>query len=245
MKLRLAKPTCADCPIRHRAVCAQCDDVELATLEQIKSYVTIPKGGTIAASGERLDHLSSIVSGCASMSRTLADGRRQMVGLMLPSDFIGRPGRGTAPFDIEAVSEVTLCRFERRAFETIVQSSPNVARRLLTMTLDELDVARDWQVLLGRLTARERVVRFLLSLVRREATETGEALSSGPVTLDLPLSRELIADYLGLTIETTSRQFTALRKDGLIETPSARVVLVPDLDRLMLETRDDDGGLIA
>ena len=245
MTLRLAKPTCADCPIRHRAVCAQCDEFELATLEAIKSYVTVPKGGTIAASGERLDHLSSIVAGCASMSRTLADGRRQMVGLMMPSDFIGRPGRETISFDIEAVSDVTLCRFERRAFEGIVKSSPNVARRLLTMTLDELDVARDWQVLLGRLTARERVVQFLLSIVRREASETGEALDSGPVKLDLPLSRELIADYLGLTIETTSRQFTALRKDGLIETPTARTVRVPDLYRLKLETLDDDGGPIA
>ena len=234
-----------DCPIRHRAVCAECDDVELSVLENIKSYVTVPKGGSVAEAGEPLAHLSSVVSGCATMSRTLADGRRQMVGLLLPSDFIGRPGRATALYDIEAASDVTLCRFERRAFEGIVKSSPNVARRLLTMTLDELDVARDWQVLLGRLTARERVIQFLLSLVRREATEAGAAHRSGPVSLELPLSRELIADYLGLTIETTSRQFTALRKDGLIETPTARTVQVPDLAQLVLESMDDDGAPIA
>ena len=211
----------------------------------MKSYVSIPKGGRIAEAGEPLSHLSSIVVGCATVAKTLADGRRQMVGLLLPSDFIGRPGRSAVGYDIEAVSDVTLCRFERRAFDQLVKDSPNIARRLLTMTLDELDVARDWQVLLGRLTARERLAHFLLSLVRREASESGEALDEGAVTLHLPLSRELIADYLGLTIETTSRQFTALRRDGLIETPSARVVHVPDLARLRLETMDDDGAPIA
>ena len=245
MNIRLAKTSCSDCPIRHRAVCAECDDGEFDVLERIKSYVTIPKGGAIVAAGEPLRYLSSVVSGCAAISRTLADGRRQVVGLMLPSDFIGRPGRASVSYDIEALSEVTLCRFERRAFEGIVKSSPNIARRLLTMTLDELDVARDWQVLLGRLTARERVLHFLLSLVRREASEDGLDHRSGPVTLDLPLSREMIADYLGLTIETTSRQFTALRRDGLIETPTARTVYVPDIERIMLETMDDDGGPIA
>lgn len=244
MNLRFAKVACSNCPIRHRAVCAECNEDELNHLETIKSYLTIPKGASIAIAGEPLDHLSSVVSGCATVSKTLSDGRRQMVGLMLPSDFIGRPGRSRLTFDIDAASEVTLCRFERKAFEQIVHSSPNVAHRLLTMTLDELEVARDWQVLLGRYTARERVAHFLLSLVRRETHDDRDGLFTGSAKLTLPLSRELIADYLGLTIETTSRQFSALRKDGLIETPSSREVVVPDLARLMIETMDDDGGMI-
>ena len=245
MNFHFARTACVDCPIRHRAVCAECDEDELKVLETIKSYVSVKKGGTIAHAGEPLSHLSSIVSGCAAISKTLIDGRRQMVGLLLPSDFIGRPGRAAVTFDVEAISDVTLCRFDRRAFENIVRSSPNVARRLLTMTLDELDVARDWQVLLGRLTARERVAHFLLSLVRREASETGENMFSGSISLNLPLSREMIADYLGLTIETTSRQFTALRRDKLIETPTARTVHVPDLERLRHETIDHDGHSIV
>ena len=245
MTLRFAKVACSDCPIRHRAVCAECDDDELKVLENIKSYVTIPAGGSIAAAGEPLSYLSSVVSGCATISRTLEDGRRQMVGLLLPSDFIGRPGRAVAAYDIEAVSDVTLCRFERRAFEGIVRRSPNVGNRLLTMTLDELDLARDWLVLLGRLTARERVAHFLITLVRRETTAAGLEVTSGAVTLHLPVSRDTIADSLGLTIETTSRQFTALRRDGLIRTPTARQVEIPDLQKLMLETLDDDGGIVA
>lgn len=244
MNISLAKASCSDCPIRHRAVCAECGPDELAVLESIKTYVTIPKGGSIARAGEPLSHLSSVVFGCATVTKTLVDGRRQMVGLMLPSDFIGRPGRSKLTFDIDAASDVTLCRFERKAFENIVHTSPSVAHRLLTMTLDELEVARDWQVLLGRYTARERVAHFLLSLLRREAHENSDGQFYGSATLTLPLSREMIADYLGLTIETTSRQFSALRKDGLIETPSSRKIVVPDLARMVGEVLDDDGGMI-
>ncbi|WP_373353386.1 transcriptional regulator FnrL [Pseudoroseicyclus sp. CXY001] len=236
---------CGNCPIRHNAVCADCDAEELAILESAKSYKTFPVGARLAEAGEPLEYFSTIVSGCATLSRTLEDGRRQTVGLLLPSDYIGRPGRATSGYDIEAVAEVTLCRFDRRKFEELVRTTPHVATRLLTMTLDELDAARDWAVVLGRMTAREKIATFLVSLARRDAVTGGRSQEEGEVTLHLPLSREAIADHLGLTIETTSRQITALRKDGLIDTPSARTVHIPDFALLALEAgEDDDGGLI-
>lgn len=235
---------CGNCPIRHNAVCADCDADELALLESTKSYKTLPAGSSLAAAGETLRHFSSIVSGCATMSRTLEDGRRQTVGLLLPSDFIGRPGRSTSPFDVEALTEVTLCRFERLAFERLVRDTPRIATRLLTMTLDELDAARDWAVLLGRMTAREKVSAFFISLARRQPGTADDR--DGCVSLHLPLSREAMADYLGLTIETTSRQITALRKDGLIQVTGKRDIRIPDFEALAMEAGDDgDGGLIV
>lgn len=235
---------CTSCPIRHSAVCAECDSEELEQLSAIKSYRTLPAGARLASAGETLTHFSSLVTGCATMSRTLEDGRRQTVGLLLPSDYIGRPGRAQAAFDVDALSEVTMCRFERRAFETLLRDTPHVASRLLKMTLDELDAARDWAVVLGRMTAREKVATFLVSLARRQSA-AGDPLA-GPVTMRLPLSREAIADHLGLTIETTSRQMTALRKDGLIEMPSNREIRIPDFGALAVEAGDDgDGGLIV
>ncbi|WP_422072817.1 transcriptional regulator FnrL [Tranquillimonas rosea] len=246
MASRPSLRSCENCPIRHNAVCAECDASELAVLERTKSYRTVPAGSPLATAGEPLEYLSSLVEGCATMSRTLEDGRRQTVGLLLPSDFIGRPGRKTSAYDIEAVSDVTLCRFERRTFERLVRETPHIATRMLTMTLDELDAARDWAVVLGRMTAREKVASFFVSLARRHATGSGQDQPARSVTLRLPLSREAMADHLGLTIETTSRQVTALRKDGLIEVPSAREVRIPDFERLALEAgEDDDGGLIA
>ncbi|PYE83734.1 transcriptional regulator FnrL [Pseudoroseicyclus aestuarii] len=238
--------SCDSCPIRANAVCADCAPDEIAVLDRAKTYRTVPAGGRLAEAGEPLTYFSSIVSGCATMSRTLEDGRRQTVGLLLPSDYIGRPGRSTSAYDVEAVSEVTLCRFECATFERLLRETPHLATRLLTMTLDELDAARDWAVVLGRMTARERVAAFLVSLARRQARLSHQAEPTRAIALALPLSREAIADHLGLTIETTSRQFTALRKAGAIETPSTRLVQIPDFERLALEAgEDDDGGMIA
>ncbi|QFS83200.1 Nitrogen fixation regulation protein FixK [Roseivivax sp. THAF40] len=237
---------CGNCPIRHNAVCAECDADELAILEQAKSYVTLAPGSRLAEAGQSLDFLSSIVTGCATMSRTLEDGRRQTVGLLLPSDFIGRPGRATSPYDVEAVSEITLCRFERRTFEKLVRDTPHIATRLMTMALDELDASREWAVVLGRMTAREKVLSLLVNLARRAASREGKGTPEKSLTLHLPLSREGLADYLGLTIETTSRQFTALRKEGLFEMVSNRELRIPDFERLVMEAgEDDDGGMIA
>ncbi|MGR3755675.1 MAG: transcriptional regulator FnrL [Tranquillimonas sp.] len=225
-------PACLACPIRHNAVCAQCDAAELAVLERAKSYRTYPAGAQIAFAGEPLRHFATIVSGCATLSRTLEDGRRQTVGLLLASDYIGRPGRAVSAYDVQAVSEVTLCRFERATFERLVRQTPHIAGRLLSMTLDELDAARDWAVVLGRMTARERVASILTSLVRRESARQGRSGTGAEAELVLPLTREALADHLGLTIETTSRQMTALRRDGLIQTPSPRQIRIPDTGRL-------------
>jgi len=93
----------------------------------------------------------------------MEDGRRQMVGLLLPSDFVGRPGRQTAPFDVVAATEVVLCRFQKTPFESLLTTTPSVGARLLEMTLDELDSAREWMLLLGRKTAREKIASVLHS----------------------------------------------------------------------------------
>ncbi|PWJ22464.1 transcriptional regulator FnrL [Jannaschia seohaensis] len=235
MKLQSIRPSttvngCTDCPIRPRAVCAHCNDAELVALDRIKHYKTWKAGETIVHEGAPLDFAASVVTGCATLSRSLEDGRRQIVGLLLPSDFIGRPGRARSEHAIEAASDVTLCTFRRAPFEALLQESPRIASRLLAMSLDELDATREWMLLLGRKTAREKVATFLLALLRRTAT------GPGPYRTDLPLSREEIATFLGLTIETVSRQLTSLRKDGVIGLDGLRTVTCADLQRLGAES---------
>ena len=207
----------------------------------MKSYKTIPAGQTITWRGDPLSHFSSIVSGIATLNRTLEDGRTQMVGLLMPSDFIGRPGRAEAEFDVTAITDVTLCRFERRPFETLVEEVPHVSQRMMEMALDELSAAREWMVLLGRKTAREKLATFLEMIVRR-TTVPGQAVDQHA----LPLTREQIADFLGLTLETISRQLSALRKDGVLEFRDRRNFVVTDLAALQAATGDDaDGGVIV
>jgi CRP/FNR family transcriptional regulator len=125
---------CADCGIRTRAVCSYCGPQELEFLDAIKSYRTFHPGDEIVAMGENTDFLGSVVEGCVSLSRIMSDGRRQMVGLLFPSDFIGRPMRPVAPFDAIAVSEVRLCVFSRGRFEGMLRSTPALEQRLLEMT---------------------------------------------------------------------------------------------------------------
>lgn len=236
---------CSECPIRHRAVCAKCETDELEQLEEIKYYRTFETGQTIAWAGDELGFVASVVRGVATLGQTLEDGRTQMLGLLLPSDFIGRPGRNASSYDVVAVSDVTLCCFRRKPFETLLYKTPHIGERLLEMTMDELDAAREWMLILGRKTAREKIASLLTIIARREAT-IGFSFSSTSVTINLPLTREAMADYLGLTLETVSRQISALKKDGVIELDGKRRVIVPDMAILLEETGDDvDGGVIA
>ncbi|MGF1503087.1 MAG: transcriptional regulator FnrL [Paracoccaceae bacterium] len=236
---------CADCPIRHRAVCSTVRDEDLNALNSIKHYKTMLPGQEIVAAGETLSAIGSVVEGVVSLSKTMIDGRRQMVGLMFPSDFIGRPNRPVAPYDAVAVTPVKLCLFGRAQFERLLHERPEIEQRLLEMTLDELDSARDWMLLLGRKTAKEKIATFLTILGRRSAAMKAEDPRDG-ITFELPLTREAIADYLGLTIETVSRQITQLKKTGVIELVDARHVRVPDVTRLLDAAGEDaDGGLIS
>ncbi len=236
---------CGDCPIRHRAVCARCDSDELARLEQIKYYRSYQVGQTVVWSGDRMDFVGSVVSGIATLTQTMEDGRRQMVGLLLPSDFVGRPGRSIAAYDVTATTDLVMCCFRKKPFEDLIAKTPHVAQRLLEMTLDELDAAREWMLLLGRKTAREKIASLLAIIARRDASLKLRT-AKGALTFDLPLTREEMADYLGLTLETVSRQMSALKRDGVIQLEGKRHVIIPDFDALAELTGDDsDGGFLV
>ncbi|OYU19713.1 MAG: transcriptional regulator [Rhodobacteraceae bacterium PARR1] len=236
---------CGACPIRHRAVCARCEADELQTLEQIKYYRSYQAGQTVIWSGDRMDFVASVVTGIATLTQTMEDGRRQMVGLLLPSDFVGRPGRQTAAYDVTATTDLVMCCFRKKPFEEMMSKTPHVAQRLLEMTLDELDAAREWMLLLGRKTAREKIASLLAIIARRDA-HLKLKNAKGSTVFDLPLTREEMADYLGLTLETVSRQVSALKRDGVIVLEGKRHIVVPNFDRLMEETGDDsDGGMLV
>lgn len=236
--LTSAQGNCADCPIRHNAVCAKCETAELEQLEKIKYYRTFSVGETIAMTGDEIDFVASVVRGVATLGHTLEDGRTQMLGLLLPSDFIGRPGRDRIVYDVTAVSNVTLCCFRKKPFEKMLDDTPNIGKRLLEMTMDELDAAREWMLILGRKTAREKIASLLAIIARRDSADPAKDPEARKV-IDLPLTREAMANYLGLTLETVSRQMSALKRDNVILLDGNRRVIVPDMSHLLRETGDD------
>jgi len=192
---------------------------------------------------DELTFVGSVVHGVASLSKTMEDGRTQMVGLLLPSDFIGRPGRAQIDFDVTATTDVTLCCFARKPFEKLLLETPHIAQRLMELALDELDAARDWMVLLGRKTAREKIATFVYMLVQRTRIPDADGVTHA---LQMLMTRDQIADSLGLTQETVSRQFNALKKEGIIAFSDRHNFTVTDFAALQEASGDDaDGGMIT
>lgn len=192
-----------------------------------------------------MDFVGSIVSGVAALTQTMEDGRTQMVGLLLPSDFAGRPGRESAAYDVIATTDLVMCCFRKKPFEKMMCETPHIAQRLLQMTLDELDAAREWMLVLGRKTAREKIASLLTIIARRDASLKLHG-NEGPLHFTLPLTREAMADYLGLTLETVSRQVSALKRDKVILLEGKRQITIPNFARLLEEAGDDsDGGMLT
>ena len=229
--------SCSDCPIRYNAVCSKCEPDEINLLEEVKFYRSYAAGQSVFYAGDPLEFVGSIVSGVASLTRTLPDGRVQMVGLLLPADFMGRPNRETIETDIIAETDLMLCCFRRKPFEKLIEQTPHVGQRLLEMTLDELDAAREWMLVLGRKTAREKIASLLYMIATRMVKLKPGGFQQ--VAFTLPITRETMANYLGLTIETVSRQMSALKKDGVISFDERRDIRVPDLEDLKAETGED------
>ena len=125
--------------------------------------------------------------------------------------------------------------FQRADFDRFAREHSRLEHKLLERTLGELDRTRRWMVLLGRMSAEQKIAAFLLEMSERLAPATCSLSLGAADRIELPLSRQQIADVLGLTIETVSRQFTRMRADGLIDLPSRREVAI--LQRNVLEDR--------
>jgi CRP/FNR family transcriptional regulator len=186
-------------------------------------------GEELIGEAESIDRYSNVMAGVVKLTKTLPDGRQQIVGLQFAPDFLGRPFRKESPVTAEAATEIELCSFPRSALDRMMAEQPGLEHRLLDQTLKELDQARDWMVTLGRKTAEEKVASFLLMIARNIDPESGADRSAA---FDLPLSRAEIADFLGLTIETVSRKLTRLRSDNVIRIENNRRVMIDDLQRL-------------
>lgn len=220
---------CEACEARHRGVCGALSPDQLTTLSRTSSKQKIQAGAELVGDQETIDHYSNVLGGVVKLTKTLSDGRQQIVGLQFAPDFLGRPFRSESTLNAEAATDVALCSFPKATVERMMKESAGLEHLLLTQALKELDEARDWMVTLGRKTAAEKVASFLL-LIARNIDPSAHPRSGS--SFDLPLTRADIADFLGLTIETVSRQLTRLRSDGVIRIENNRHVIVDSMARL-------------
>lgn len=218
---------CESCEVRDKAICAALNDQELRELNTITTAVALPAKRTVFCEGDESTYLFNLVSGAVRLSKVLSDGRRQVTGFLFPGDFLGLSVADHYAYTADTVTPASLCRFERTRLTRLLDRFPKLERRLLDLASNELVQAQDHLMLLGRKTATERLASLLVQLLERIGHSQGE----GGV-IDLPMSREDLADYTGLTTETVSRTMTRLRKQGVIQIPNTRSVLVPKAERL-------------
>jgi CRP/FNR family transcriptional regulator len=204
------------------AVCRGLGRDATTNIMAITSLQKKAAGETIFWEGDDADSVFEVVSGTLRLHKLLPDGRRQVTGFLCTGHLIGLAPEGTWVYTAEAITDVTLCRYRRPAFERLIDTVPGFARRVLTATSHELRVAQDQMLLLGRKTAAERVASFLLLLADQQGGEE----------INVAMGRNDIADYLGLTVETVCRTLTQLKRNELIELPTHGRIVIRDRDGL-------------
>ncbi len=222
-----AAQDCHACEIRDLTFCAGLDESEIATLSGIALRMHFTKRRVIFHEGDAAEMVYNVTAGAVRLCKLTPDGRRQITGFLLPGDFLGLGGRQGYAYGADSITNVELCRFRRDKLEKLFENHRQLERRLFKIANDELAIAQDQMLLLGRKTAKERLATFLINLSEREELRGGQ----GGVVY-LPMVQEDIADYLGLTIETVSRTMSQLKRDRLIHQTTSHEFELPRIEEL-------------
>lgn len=204
----------------------------LLRIQEYGARVHFARNETIFNQDDPAEQVYRIVSGTVRLCRYMPDGRRYIVDFLLPGDLMGFVESPDLPASAEAVTDVTLVAFPRVCFDRLAEENPAVRTQLLCHLCANLLTAQQHLFVLGCQKARERVASFLLRLADRTDLVYGDRL-------DLPMSRQDIADHLGLTIETISRTMTALRGEGIVLIPNSNQIVLRDMAALRALAAED------
>ncbi len=212
---------CAHCGVRSLSVCGALHDDELVAFEKMSKTISFNVRETLFEQDEPSECVYNITTGSVRLYKLLPDGRRQIVGFALPGDFLGLALSERNVFSADALTPVTACQFSRSTFSEMLDEKPHLLRRLHSIASHELTLAQDQMVILGRRTAEEKVAAFLIGLRKRWGR-----VNASNLHIPLPMTRQDIGDFLGLTVETVSRMLTRMAREKTI-------VIVPDGVRLL------------
>lgn len=227
----MTETICSGCSVREVSLCGALRDEELSALNTIGRRHKLARGETMMWAGEASLYCGNLLSGVLKLSASTPDGREQIVALLYPTDFIGRPFAEAIDFSVSALTDTEVCLFPRDGFEKVLGEHPRMERLLLERTLANLSDARTRILMMGRAGAREKISAFLLDIAARAQSRCSDTRAAA-LEFQLPVTRGEMADVLGLTIETVSRQFAKLKDSGMIELKGARGVLLRDPGRL-------------
>lgn len=178
----------------------------LAALDGLGAVITLRRDEPLFRPGDAAEFYFKVLKGAVRGCRLLADGRRHIGEFFLVGDFIGLDASEHYAFSAEAITEITVIRYSRRKVDALIADEPRVGQSLVEIMRTGLAIARERMLVLGHMTAMERIATFLLDLSARR----------GDGRISLPMTRTDIGDYLGLTMETVSRTMSQLKSDGII-----------------------------
>jgi CRP/FNR family nitrogen fixation transcriptional regulator len=208
----------------------------LKSLDSIASIVTCDRSQEICREAQPAEHWYFVIAGVVRRCALRPDGRRQIVGLLLPGDFFGFTADDQYDYTAEAVAEDTvLASYPRQRAETFADSDPRLARELRQVTFEAMSRLQAQLLILGRITALEKVGSFILEMESRLSRGRGDNIA-------LPISRYDIADYLAVSVETVSRALTDLKHRGVIKLSGTRTFKILDRDVLEEGEHDACGG---
>jgi CRP/FNR family transcriptional regulator, nitrogen fixation regulation protein len=184
--------------------------------------MTFERNAEIFGEGESADYVYKILSGSVRAYKVLNDGRRQVTAFYLPGDVFGIESSSEHTHSAEAIDKAAILVVRRSSLFNTADRDGEVARHLWSITAAELKRSQNHALLLIK-TAKERIAAFLLDMAERLA---------GKGFVELPMSRQDIADYLGLTIETVSRTLTLLSEGSTIQFLASRRIVLRNPSRL-------------
>jgi len=218
---------CSACAIRHAARYSGIRDDEFSDLVANSTNVTLHRSQTLFTEGDPAKQLYSIRRGTMMVYKMTPDGRRQITGFLSDGDILGLSSNGKYVRSAEAITEVSLYRYPMRNLEDFLRRYPAVEQRICEITRQELVETQEQMLLLGRKTARERVASFLLKMDRHTNERGG-----GEGATSIPMTRQMIGDYLGIATETVSRSLTEFDREGLISLVNAHQIQLVDIAEL-------------
>jgi CRP/FNR family transcriptional regulator len=204
------------------------DPQELHELQKLSVEVRFEAGKTIFSEGELADSAFGLSLGNVRLYKLLPDGRRQVLAFGVPGEFLDMPFANRHSHSADAIGDVALSRFSRVQLANFIHASPNLMRLLVEFAARQLEISRDQLLLVGKGTAEEKVAIFVVNWRNRLAR-----LTTFSDSVPLPMSRQDIADFLGLTIETISRTLAKFEQRKAIRI-LPRGVLLTGLERTPL-----------
>jgi CRP/FNR family transcriptional regulator, anaerobic regulatory protein len=231
---------CKNCSVRDHSICSVLSPPQLKALGAISRRKFVAAGQHIFREGSECQSYAIIISGAVKLTKTHVSGRQSIIGLLFASDFAGRIFSTEHTYSAEAATDTSLCMFPREGFMRLLDSAPDLERKLFEATANQLSSSHDWAMLLRQPQAVQRVAGFLHFIAMRTSVNTGS--TNGSTRFQLPLARREIADFLGVTKETVSRQMTVMKELEVIGLPSRRDVVVRNLGTLAALAATGTGG---